>query len=99
MTSLMVSQTTNQLFKGMYKMLMNTQGQVVKLSKLEEQACRDATRLQQYIDKYPDVKPTQKEKNILHKRVEILKPLCEKLWPSGDKPDRFFQLGERARLV
>ena len=79
-------------------MLFNEQGQVVKLTKNEEQTCREATRLQQHLDK-SETTIGAKEKTILARRVSILKPLREKLWPSGDKPDRFFQLGERARLV
>lgn len=79
-------------------MLLNNQGQVVKLTKNEEQACREATRLQQHLDKN-ETPASPCARALLASRVSILKPLREKLWPSGDKPDRFFQLGARARLV
>lgn len=79
-------------------MLLNNQGQVVKLTKNQEQACREATTLQQHLDKNNTIIST-KARAILNKRINILQNLREKLWPSGDKPDSFFQLGARARLV
>ena len=79
-------------------MLFNNQGQVVKLTLQEQIACSDATTLQFILDKSGDI-PSTKERKILNKRVNILQNLREKLWPSGDKPDHFFRLSERARLV
>lgn len=79
-------------------MLINTQGQVVKLTKNEEQACREATQLQQHLDKN-ETTIGAKAKTILARRVSILKPLREKLWPSNEKPDAFFNFLQRARLV
>ena len=79
-------------------MLLNNQGQVVKLTLQEQIACRDANTLQQHLDK-SETTISAKAKTILARRVSILKPLTEKLWPSGDKPDHFFKLSERARLV
>jgi hypothetical protein len=78
-------------------MLFNNQGQV-KLTLQEQIACRTATTLQQHIDKN-DTTIGAKAGEILRKRVAILKPLREKLWPSNEKPDAFFRLGARARLV
>ena len=79
-------------------MLFNTQGQVVKLTLQEQIACRDANTLQQHIDK-SETTIGAKTKTILDHRMSILKPLREKLWPSNEKPDAFFRLSERARLV
>lgn len=79
-------------------MMLNNQGQVVKLTKNEEQACREAIQLQQHLDKNETIIGA-KAKTILARRVSILKPLHEKLWPSNEKPDAFFRLSERARLV
>lgn len=78
-------------------MLFNNQGQV-KLTLQEQITCRTATTLQQQLDKSSDV-PSAKERAILNKRVNILQNLREKLWPSNEKPDAFFRLGARARLV
>ena len=79
-------------------MLFNTQGQVVKPTLQEQIAWRDANTLQQHIDKR-ETTIGAKAKTILARRVSILKPLREKLWPNNEKPDAFFRLGERARLV
>lgn len=79
-------------------MLLNNQGQVVKLTKNEEQACREATRLQQHLDK-SETPASPAARAILARRVNILKPLREKLWPSNEKPDAFFNFMKRARLV
>ena len=79
-------------------MLFNTQRQVVKLTLQEQIACRDANTLQQHLDK-SETPTSPAARAILARRVNILKPLREKLWPSGDKPDQFFRLMLRARLV
>ena len=79
-------------------MLLNEHGQVVKLTLQEQIACRDANTLQHRLEKN-ETPISAKAKKILACRVSILKPLREKLWPSNEKPDAFFRLGERARLV
>lgn len=79
-------------------MLFNNQGQVAILSLRQQMACRDANTLLRHIDK-GGTTISAKANTILKKREEILKPLREKLWPSNEKPDTFFRLGERARLV
>lgn len=79
-------------------MLFNNQGQVVKLTRQEQIACRAATTLQRHLDK-SGKEPSNKAREILNKRVKILQNLRETLWPSNEKPDAFFRLSERARLV
>ena len=78
-------------------MLFNNQHKPVTLTGNEEQTCRKARQLQEYLEK-DDKEPTKEMRKILSMRTAILCDLREMLIPATRR-DNFFRLDQRAHMT
>jgi len=78
-------------------MLFNNQHKPVTLTNEEEQTCRKARQLQEYL-KAKEKEPTAEMKQMMSKRVALLRDLREMLIPTSRR-DAFFRLDQRARIT
>lgn len=79
-------------------MLFNNQHKPVTLTSEEEQTCRKARQLQEYLEKGEGKEPTTEMRKVMSKRVMLLRDLREMLIPVARR-DSFFRLDQRARIT
>jgi hypothetical protein len=79
-------------------MLYNNQNKPVTLTAEEEQTCRKARQLQEYLEKNEGKEPTAEMRKVMSKRVILLHNLREMLIPTNRR-DNFFRLDQRARIT
>lgn len=78
-------------------MLFNNQHKPVTLTGNEEQTCRKARQLQEYLEK-DDKEPTAEMRKVMYMRVALLRELREMLIPATRR-DSFFRLDQRAHMT
>ena len=78
-------------------MLFNNQHKPVTLTNEEEQTCRKARQLQEYLEK-DDKEPTAEMRKVMYMRVALLRELREMLIPATRR-DSFFRLDQRAHMT
>jgi len=78
-------------------MLFNNQHKPVTLTGNEEQTCRKARQLQEYLEA-KEKEPTAEMKRMMSKRVALLRDLREMLIPTSRR-DAFFRLDQRAHMT
>lgn len=78
-------------------MLLNNQHKPVTLTGNEEQTCRKARQLQEYLEK-DDKEPTAEMRKVMYMRVALLRELREMLIPVARR-DSFFRLDQRAHMT
>lgn len=79
-------------------MLYNNQHKPVTLTAEEDQTCRKARQLQEYLEKGEGKEPTAEMRKVMYMRVALLRELREMLIPATRR-DIFFRLDQRAHMT